>query len=54
MSSRKNLTLRIMMTTFAGTLAMAATAQTNIEKLKAMKVSGTDPNLPLVAQSRHP
>lgn len=40
-----------MMTTFAGTLAMAATAQTNIEKLKAMKVSGTDPTLPLVAQS---
>lgn len=51
MSSRKNLTLRIMMTTFAGTLAMAATAQSNLDKLKAMKVSGTDPNLPLVAQS---
>ena len=51
MSSRKNLTLRIMMTTFAGTLAMAGAAQTNIEKLKSMKVSGTDPTLPLVPQS---
>ena len=53
-SRKQHLTLRIMMATFAGTLAMAgmpAMSQTNIEKLKAMKVSGTDPNLPLVPQS---
>ena len=51
MRSRKHLTLRIMMATFAGTLAMASYGQANIDKLKAMKVSGTDPNMPLVPQS---
>ncbi|MBC7709343.1 MAG: PQQ-dependent sugar dehydrogenase [Rhizobacter sp.] len=51
MKSRKHLTLRIMMATFAGTLAMASYGQANIDKLKAMKVSGTDPNMPLVPQS---
>ena len=53
-SRKQHLTLRIMMATFAGTLAMTAMqamSQTNIEKLKSMKVSGTDPNLPLVPQS---
>ena len=51
MRSRKHLTLRIMMATFAGTLAMASYGQANIDKLKAMKVSGTDPNMPLIPQS---
>ncbi len=53
-SRKQHLTLRIMMATFAGTLAMSAVpalGQSNIDKLKAMKVSGTDSNLPLVPQS---
>ena len=35
MKSRKHLTLRIMMATFAGTLAMASYGQANIDKLNA-------------------
>ena len=51
MRTRVQTTLRIVLATAIAAIAMTSIAQTNIEKLKSMKVSGTDPNLPLVAQS---
>ncbi len=54
MRTRIQATLRVVLAIAVAATAITSIAQTsvaNIDKLKAMKVSGTDPTLPLVAQS---
>jgi glucose/arabinose dehydrogenase len=51
MTRRHRLLLPLILAVFAAAASMPGFAQANIDKLKAMKVSGTDPNLPLVPQS---
>ena len=54
MRTRITVSLGIMLAATVAMMATTSIAQTNVanlDKLKAMKVSGTDPNLPLVPQS---
>ena len=46
-----SLRIGLLASSFVLALSMTATAQQNIEKLKQMKVSGTDPNIPPVPQT---
>ena len=51
MKFRQQLIRRLALAIFAAALALPGFAQSSIEKLKAMKVSGTDATMPLVPQS---